>query len=87
MVNIKGMTAHWWMIFKTVVRSSVDNYLLPGTATGTDILLIYMTSWKRHFILISTATFYLVTSQFDAPRMERVLSENTTEAGDPETGS
>ena len=85
--NEKIMTAHWWVILKTVVRSSVDNYVLPGTATGTDILLIYMASWKRHFILISTATFYLAISQFDVPRMERILSENSREVEDAETCS
>lgn len=83
--NQKMMMAHWWIILKTVVRSSVDNFVLPGTATGTDILLIYMASWKRHFVLISTATFYLAISQFDIPRMERILSEDAREVEDSET--
>ena len=68
---------HWWMILKTFVRSSVDNYVLPGTVTGTDILLIYLTEWRRHAILLGSATVYLVASQFTLPGVQNVLSENT----------
>lgn len=79
------MMAHWWLILKTLVRSSVDNYVLPGTVTGTDILLIYLTEWKRHSILLASATVYLIGSQFDLPRLQSVITDNTEEPRDAET--
>lgn len=76
------MAGHWLIILKTFLRSSVDNYVLPGTATGTDILLIYMTQWKRHFVLLSSTTLYLIASQFDLPRIENTFSDIHREVRD-----
>lgn len=77
--------ANWWMILKTLVRSSLDSYVLPGTVTGTDILLLYMTQWKRHVALVASATFYLIFSQFDLPRIDRVWSEASEEMCESDT--
>ena len=76
--------AHWWILFKTLVRSTLDNYVLPGTSTGTDILVVYMSQWMRHFAVLTSATFYLVFSQFELSRTERVWSETTEEISESE---
>lgn len=80
------MTGHWLIILKTFLRTSVDNYVLPGTATGTDILLIYMTEWKRHFVLVTSlvtsATICLIASQFDLPRSENTFPDISNEIRD-----
>jgi hypothetical protein len=41
---------------KTLIKSSLDNYVLPGTLTGTEILFIYMRQWKRDVMLLASAT-------------------------------
>ena len=73
------------MILRTFVRSSVDNFVLPGTVTGTDILLIYLTEWKRHALVVGSATLYLIASQFTLPGVQSVLSETAEEVRETET--
>ena len=41
------MKAQWFIFIKTFLKSSLDNYILPGTLTGTEILWLYMVQWKR----------------------------------------
>ena len=79
------MMRDWRLILKTFVRSSVDNFVLPGTATGTDILLIYITEWRRHAIVLGSATLYLLVSQFTLQGFQNALSENTEEVRETET--
>jgi hypothetical protein len=52
-------------MFKSLMRSSLDNYVLPGTATGTDILWIYLIHWKRDMHVLCLALVYLVTFSQD----------------------
>ena len=78
------MKRHWLTITKTLVKSSLDNYILPGTLTGTEILLVYMTEWKRHVLSVTSVTFYLLSSQIDLPLFQRVISSNSEEAPEPE---
>jgi hypothetical protein len=68
------MKGHLWKIAKTVVKSQLDIYVLPGTTTGTEILLLYIAQWKRDIALATTATLSLVFSQKDLPDYERVSS-------------
>jgi hypothetical protein len=63
----------------------VDNFVLPGTVTGTDILLIYITEWRRHAIIIGSATLYFIASQFSLPGLQNVLSESTEEVRETES--
>lgn len=70
----------WWMIVKTIVRCSLDNYVLPGTLTGTDILLLYMSQWKRDLTLVTFATVYLISSQIDLPKSEKSVSHTHNES-------
>ena len=51
------------LMLKSIMRSSLDNYVLPGTATGTDILWIYLIQWKRDVHMLCLALIYLVTFQ------------------------
>ena len=48
-------------MLKTLMRSSLDNYVFPGTATGTDILWIYLIQWKRDMHVLGFALVYLLT--------------------------
>jgi len=68
------MMGHWNLIVKNLVRTSLDNYVLPGTTTGTEILLLYLIQWRRDLSHVTTATVYLVRSQCDRPILGRVIS-------------
>ena len=74
--------AHGCMILKTFIKSSLDNYVLPGTLTGTEILWLYLIQWKRDLIIISFAPVYFIGSQFEDMKMEFVNS-NTRLDNDP----
>jgi hypothetical protein len=52
---------------KTLVRSMADCYILPGTASGTDILWLYLLQWKREASTISLAILSVFVSQIDLP--------------------
>jgi len=52
-------------MLKSIMRSSLDSYVLPGTATGTDILWIYLIQWKRDMHMLCLALVYLVSFQQD----------------------
>ncbi len=75
--------ALWIMILKSLVKSSVDNYLLPGTMTGTEILWLYMVQWKRNMSALTFAAIYFVCSQFDLIQGEKVIS--STQSNHSET--
>ena len=81
------MTGQWWIIIKTVVKSQLDNYVLPGTLTGTEILLLYMAQWKRDLTVVTSATFYLVFSQRDLPKFENVFSSRQSNSPDADQNS
>ncbi|HEX8038481.1 MAG TPA: hypothetical protein VF490_05000 [Chryseosolibacter sp.] len=59
------------------MKSSLDNYILPGTMTGTEILWLYMVQWKRELTAITFATFYLMSSQLEAHKLEGVIAGDT----------
>ncbi|MDQ2657791.1 MAG: hypothetical protein M3Y60_10255 [Bacteroidota bacterium] len=81
------MKAHLWMIAKTVVKNQLDVYILPGTTTGTEILLLYIGQWKRNIALATSATFSLVFSQKAFPDLERISTSELPDRPDtvPET--
>ena len=76
------MKDNWWMLVKTVVKSQLDNYVLPGTLTGTEILLLYMAQWKRNLSIATCATFYLLFSQGEPAPLENIL-DHTQESDNP----
>lgn len=67
------MMGKWWLIAKTLVRSSLDHYILPGTLTGTEILLVYLYQWKRNFSILAAALVYLLCNQPDQNELDDVL--------------
>jgi hypothetical protein len=80
------MIGHWWMIVKALVRSQIDSCVLPGTLTGTEILLLYLAQWKRDATVVTSATFYLIFSQCDLRNLENVLTPSRSgEEQEPST--
>ena len=63
------------VVFKNLIRSSLDNYILPGTLTGTEILWLYMVQWKRDIAVLASASYLLFISQCEFPKLERVISQ------------
>jgi hypothetical protein len=70
------MMTQWSVFVKTLVKSSLDNYILPGTLTGTEILWLYVTQWKRDLATITFASLYFICSQFDFIRLEKQAPES-----------
>jgi hypothetical protein len=60
------MAANGILLIKTIVKSSLDNYVLPGTLSGTEILWLYMVQWTRHLTALTIASGYLMSSQFQS---------------------
>lgn len=55
---------------KTLVKSSLDNYVLPGTVAGTEILWLYLIQWRRDFAALLSATGYLLVTQRELRKFE-----------------
>lgn len=73
-MNIR--VTHWMLMLKSLVKGSVDNFVLPGTMTGTEILWLYMIQWKRDMFALTFAMLYIVCSQFDFTSGERKPSHS-----------
>ena len=67
------------ILIKDLAKSYLDNYILPGTNAGTEVLWIYMVQWKRQMANIAFATFYLLVSQADYSEVESVAPNTPTE--------
>ena len=63
------------VVFKNLIKSSLDNYVLPGTLTGTEILWLYMVQWKRDLIVLASVTYSHFIAQCELPTLERVISQ------------
>lgn len=68
-MNIR--VTHWILMLKSLIKGSVDNFVLPGTMTGTEILWLYMIQWKRDMSALTFAMLYFVCAQFDFTLEER----------------
>ena len=73
-----SMRIQWTILIKNLAKSYLDNYILPGTNAGTEVLWIYMVQWKRQMATIAFATFYLLLSQAEYAEVERVTSGTPT---------
>lgn len=60
------------VLIKYIVKSAVDNYILPGTFSGTEILLLYMLQWKRDLAAFTFASVYFFYSGFGFQTLEGV---------------
>ena len=69
----------WTILIKNLAKSYLDNYILPGTNAGTEVLWIYMIQWKRQMANIAFATFYILLSQAEYADVESVSSSTQTE--------
>jgi hypothetical protein len=67
--------AHWITMLKLLIRSSLDNYVLPGTLTGTEILWLYMIQWKREICTFTFVSIYFLSIQFAFSQAEKVMSD------------
>ena len=52
---------------KNLVKCSLDQCVVPGTRTATEILWLYMIQWKREMANITTGSFNMFLSQRDLP--------------------
>ena len=63
------------MLFaKYLLKSSLDNFVLPGTLTGTEILWLYMVQWKRDLANVAIASLPALFDPGDLSGLERVES-------------
>jgi hypothetical protein len=79
---VRSMMGHWWMILKSLVKCSLDSYIMPGTLSGTEILLLYMSQWKRDITLVTFATVYLISSPADIQKTENNLCRSHNETAE-----
>lgn len=75
----KVMRIQWMILIKNLAKAYLDNYILPGTNAGTEVLWIYMIEWKRHMANITLATFYLLMSQAELRKVGSVVSSAPAE--------
>jgi hypothetical protein len=71
------------LMLKSLMRSSLDNYVLPGTVTGTDILWIYMIQWKRDLFIFCVALVYLFTFQENVTSVNEVIHPSPERSQEP----
>ena len=57
---------------KTFIKSSLDNYVLPGTFTGTEILLVYISHWKRNAHAFYVAALRLLIAELDWSKTDEI---------------
>lgn len=74
------MLAQGLSFVKTLIRSSLDNYVLPGTLTGTEILLLYMSQWKRDVVLFTTVTRQLIRPEADRAEHPETSADDSTDS-------
>jgi hypothetical protein len=47
------------ILAKSLFRSVVDTYILPGTSSGTEILLLYLRQWSKEVSIVGVAMISL----------------------------
>ena len=65
---------------KSLIKSSLDNYVLPGTCTGTEIMLVYMSQWRRDLVLVVIAALYIMSAQIDRSRLTLTPSKSSIDS-------
>ena len=74
-----------WMAFiKNLIKSSLDQYTLPGTLTGTQILWLYLIEWKRHVADIGAGSLAAFFAHLSIPTMARAKTEVPDDPTDTE---
>ena len=75
------MPSPGFTLLKTFIKSSLDNYVLPGTLTGTEIMLFYLIHWKRKLYLITTGVLHIVSTDLDLYKVEETPVESSEMVG------
>jgi hypothetical protein len=78
------MQYHVFRFVKTLVKSSLDNYVLPGTLTGSEILWLYLTQWKRDIASIVFASYFLSAQNVKSRTLSAFLPSEQLEDPDPQ---
>lgn len=60
-------------ILKNVMRTYLDNYILPGTHTGTQILWLYLVQWRRDLVALIAVSFTTLSSNVNFSVLERFV--------------
>lgn len=63
------------IFIRTMLRSWLDSYVVPGTLTGTEILWIYMTAWRRRMAGLALASLYFFSSHIPTLPLIRAEAE------------
>lgn len=70
------MQVSFMIYFKSLVKTSLDNYVLPGTVLGTEILWLYMIQWKRDLVALTSASFHLLLPQLGLFKSSRIFCQS-----------
>jgi hypothetical protein len=62
------------MMLKSLMKSSIDSYILPGTMTGTEILWIYLMQWRRDLNALFYALLYFTFSNFEFANGDQLIT-------------
>lgn len=76
------MQVSFMIYFKSLVKTSLDNYVLPGTVLGTEILWLYMIQWKRDLATLTSASFYLLLPQLGLFKSPRIFCQSVQHLDD-----
>ena len=74
-------------LLKTLIKSSLDNYVLPGTLTGTEILFIYMRQWKRDVMLLTSTPRQSTSLDTDCNNSREITTEQPNDSVSAQQGS
>ncbi len=73
-------------LIKTLIKSSLDNYLSPGALAGTEILLFYLAHWKRKLCFVTWEALFLIITEPGLFRLPEIptVSEARVERPEPD---
>ena len=79
------MHAHFLYFVKTLIKSSLDNYILPGTLTGSEILWLYVSQWKRDVTSVVFASYFLSSYNLRSKNLSAFFSAKGLEDHEAQT--
>ena len=81
------MHVQLFILVKTLIKSSLDNYILPGTLTGSEILWLYMTQWKRNVATLVCASYLLSAHNLKSRNFSTFLSAEQSDDRDTQVSA
>lgn len=70
MVNMAGRSV---VFVKNLLKNSLDNYVLPGTSAGTEILWLYVTTWKHSRWPLIFAFCYFIATRREVQKLKSFI--------------